>query len=83
MNNQQEQDLVPLDPEIKRTFRARRREQQQGLTGLRGIADANDAAAMADDRDRAIREYAIPILNGLNPGIIRPEIQAPQFELKP
>ncbi|PON65867.1 hypothetical protein PanWU01x14_113560, partial [Parasponia andersonii] len=48
-----------------------------------GMADANDAAAMADDRDRAIREYAIPILNGLNLGIVRSEIQAPQFELKP
>ena len=25
----------------------------------------------------------MPILQGLNPGIVRPEIQAPQFELKP
>ncbi|PON39152.1 hypothetical protein PanWU01x14_307220, partial [Parasponia andersonii] len=71
---------------MERTFRARRREQQQGLAGLEEMAEAagtDNAAAMADDRDGAIREYAIPILNGLNPGIVRPEIQAPQFELKP
>ncbi|GMN64851.1 hypothetical protein TIFTF001_033925 [Ficus carica] len=37
---------------------------------------------LVDDRDRAIREYAVPILHGLNPGIVRPEIQAPQYELK-
>ncbi|XP_024020121.1 uncharacterized protein LOC112091245 [Morus notabilis] len=37
---------------------------------------------MADVRDKAIREYAIPILHRLNLGIIRLEIQAPQFELK-
>ena len=28
----------------------------------------------------AIRDYAMPILQGLNPGIVRIEIQAPQFE---
>ncbi|XP_062080318.1 uncharacterized protein LOC133785073 [Humulus lupulus] len=37
----------------------------------------------ADDRAREIREYAAPMFNELNPGIVRPEIQAPQFELKP
>ncbi|XP_062119788.1 uncharacterized protein LOC133834253 [Humulus lupulus] len=31
----------------------------------------------------AIRQYAIPLFNELNPGIVRPEIQTPQFELKP
>ena len=38
---------------------------------------------LADDRARAIREYAAPMFNELNPGIVRPEIQAAQFELKP
>ncbi|PON70151.1 hypothetical protein PanWU01x14_083260, partial [Parasponia andersonii] len=58
MNNQREQKLVPLDLEIERIFRARRRAQQQGLAGVEGMAEvacANNAAAMADDRDRAIR----------------------------
>ncbi|XP_062089610.1 uncharacterized protein LOC133796144 [Humulus lupulus] len=38
---------------------------------------------LADNRARAIREYAAPMFNELNPGIVRPEIQAAQFELKP
>ena len=50
--------------------------------GLNGNQLGNQMA-LADDRNRAIREYAVPALYGLNPGIIRPEIQAPQFELKP
>ena len=94
MNNQRDQELVPLDLEIERTFRARRREQQ-GLVGLGEMAEEGmgnnrqqgnqlgDPMTLADDRNRAIREYAVPALYGLNPGIIRPEIQAPQFELKP
>ena len=94
MNPERDQELVPFDPEIERTFRARRREQQ-GLAGLGEMAEEGvgnnrqqgnqlgDPIALADDRNRAIREYAVPALYGLNPGIIRPEIQAPQFELKP
>ncbi|XP_062089707.1 uncharacterized protein LOC133796249 [Humulus lupulus] len=38
---------------------------------------------MTDDRDRAIRQYALPLFNELNPGSVKPEIQAAQFELKP
>ena len=32
---------------------------------------------LVDDRDQAIREYVVPILQGLNPSIVRPKIQAP------
>ena len=42
-----------------------------------------DQMALADAMNRAITEYAVLALYRLNPGIIRPEIQAPQFELKP
>ena len=38
---------------------------------------------MVDDRDRAIRDFAVPVLDGLNPAIVRPNIEAPHFELKP
>ncbi|XP_062075135.1 uncharacterized protein LOC133779158 [Humulus lupulus] len=38
---------------------------------------------VVDDRDCAISQYALPLFNELNLGIIRPEIQATQFELKP
>ena len=40
-------------------------------------------AAVMDDENRAIREHIVLVLHGLNPGILRPEIQAPHFELKP
>ncbi|GMN20928.1 hypothetical protein TIFTF001_047196 [Ficus carica] len=74
MHNQRNQELLPLNPEIERTFLARRREQQ-GLAGVGEIAEraavnmANDGQqvnvnnlvpqlVLVDDRDRAIREYA-------------------------
>ncbi|KAA3453226.1 transcription factor MYB34 [Gossypium australe] len=37
---------------------------------------------VADNRDRAIRQYSLPLFSELNPGIVRPEIEAPKFELK-
>ena len=94
MNRERDQDLVPFDPKIERTFRARKNEQQ-GLAGLEEMAEEGavnngqngnqlgNQIALADDKKGAIREYAVPALYGLNPSIIRPEIQAPQFELKP
>ncbi|XP_024027611.1 uncharacterized protein LOC112093437 [Morus notabilis] len=89
MNRPRDADLIPLDPEIERTFRARRREQQ-GLAGIEEMVDGvggnnqgNQVVVIAEDRDRAIRDYAIPMLDGLHPGIVRPEIQATKFELKP
>ncbi|XP_062104114.1 uncharacterized protein LOC133815274 [Humulus lupulus] len=48
-----------------------------------GAQNMTNPIVLADDRARAIREYAAPMFNELNPGIVRPEIQAPQFELKP
>ena len=90
-------ELYPLDPEIERTFHRRRRHRRV-LAGVANMEDnevadpgaaaplngqGNHGIPLMDDRDRAIREYAVPILQGLNPSIIRPEIQAPQFELKP
>ena len=93
MNQQEDFELAPIDPEIERTFRERRRSQkakdQDTMTDH--INDDDDGIGrqiinpimLADDRDRAIREYAIPLFNELNPGIMRPEIEAAQFELKP
>ncbi|KAL4368846.1 hypothetical protein GQ457_05G031210 [Hibiscus cannabinus] len=34
-------------------------------------------------RNRPIRDHLLPDLENLNPGIVNPEIQATQFELKP
>jgi len=83
MNRPRDTNLIPLDPEIERTFRARRWEQQ-GFAGVEEMADeavannqanlGNQVLAIAEDRDRAIRDHAIPMLDGLHPGIVRPEI---------
>ena len=88
MCEQQDPDLYLLDPKIECTFRRRRREQRVQAESIEmaddvGVVNGQNAVVIADDRDRAIREYAVPIFNELNPGIVRPEIQAPQFELKP
>ncbi|XP_060960732.1 uncharacterized protein LOC115723603 [Cannabis sativa] len=48
-----------------------------------GAHNDDNPIALADDRARAIREYATLVFNELNPGTVRPEIQAPHFELKP
>ena len=38
---------------------------------------------MADDRDRAIRDYVVLTPQVVHPGIIKPEVEAANFELKP
>ncbi|KAH9769701.1 hypothetical protein KPL71_012115 [Citrus sinensis] len=43
----------------------------------------NNIIYMADDRDRAIRDYAVLTPQVVHPGIIRPEVEAANFELKP
>ncbi|XP_062100842.1 uncharacterized protein LOC133806768 [Humulus lupulus] len=91
MNKQDDFELAPIDPEIERTFRKRRKAQQAKSCGTMAerVDDEADGQQvtnpiiLADDRARAIREYTAPMFNELNPGIVRPEIQAPQFELKP
>ena len=38
---------------------------------------------MADDRDKAIRDNAVLTPQVIHPGIVRPEVQVANFELKP
>ena len=38
---------------------------------------------MANDRDRAIRDYAVLTPQVVHPGIVIPEVEAANFELKP
>ena len=37
---------------------------------------------MADDRDKATRDYAVLTPQAVNSGIVGPEVQADNFELK-
>ena len=43
---------------------------------------AQNPILISDDRDRALRQYIVPVFHDLNSGISRPEIEAQQFELK-
>lgn len=38
---------------------------------------------LIDDQDRPIWDHIVPILDYLNPGITKPQMQAPHFKLKP
>ncbi|XP_063946069.1 uncharacterized protein LOC108212402 [Daucus carota subsp. sativus] len=81
-----------FDPEIERTFNRRRKAQRkikQTQVAMGDNINNGDipvvpaGAFIVDDKDRAIRQYAAPCFEELNSGIIRPDIQATQFELKP
>ncbi|KAH9657995.1 hypothetical protein KPL70_023310 [Citrus sinensis] len=43
----------------------------------------NNIIHMANDRDRAIQDYAVLTPQAIHPGIVRPDVQADNFELKP
>ncbi|XP_024033610.1 uncharacterized protein LOC112095733 [Citrus clementina] len=43
----------------------------------------NNIIHMANDRDKAIRDYAVLTPQAIHPGIVRPDVQANNFELKP
>ena len=43
----------------------------------------NNIIYMADDRDMAIRDYVVLTPQVVHPGIVRPEVQVANFELKP
>ena len=42
----------------------------------------NNIIHMVNDRDRAIRDYAMLTPQTIHPGIVRPDVQAENFELK-
>ena len=42
----------------------------------------NNIIHIADDRDRAIRDYTVLTSQAINPWIVRPEVQADNFKLK-
>ena len=42
----------------------------------------NNIIHMANDRDRAIRDYAVLTPQAIHPGIVRPNVQGDNFEFK-
>lgn len=70
MPDRTDEELVPFDPEIERTFRKRRRENR-----------LREEARMAEPK--AIRDYAFPTTSGVSSAIRQPGIVANNFEIKP
>ena len=85
--------LLAFDPEIDRTSRRRLKsaeravenpvveKQQVGEEELQLSEGENSVAAMADQR-RTMVEYARPTLDSTGSCIVRPTIQANNFEVK-
>ena len=64
-----------FDPEIERTLRQLKKEKKK---------EANTSLSnMADQAQKALRDYAMPSVNGAISSIRRPAIQANNFEIKP
>ncbi|XP_021279860.1 uncharacterized protein LOC110413413 [Herrania umbratica] len=81
-------NLVPFDPDIERTFRRHRRENLQVATLNQTMAEdnnnnGNNAINLVPEANRALRDYAVPLVQGLHQSIRRPSINANNFEIKP
>ncbi|KAL4363490.1 hypothetical protein GQ457_04G017090 [Hibiscus cannabinus] len=85
-----------FEPEIERVCRRNRKEfrAMADPPNNRNAGNNNQIAAAGQvnpplavppvqARNRPIRDHLLPDLENLNPGIVTPEIQATQFELKP
>ncbi|XP_070679073.1 uncharacterized protein [Malus domestica] len=69
-------ELVPYNPEIDRTFRQLlRKQKKQEPTERMALQDPNE--------NRALMDYSAPTVGATSSCIVRPEITANQFELKP
>ena len=64
-----------FDLEIERTLRQLKKEKKK---------EANTSLSnMADQEQKALRDYATPLVNGATTSIRRPTIQANNFEITP
>ena len=62
-----------FDPEIERTLPLLKKEKKEANTSL---------SNMADQEQKALRDYAMRSVNGAISSIRRPAIQANNFEIK-
>ena len=63
-----------FDPEIERTLRQLKKEKKkEAKTSL---------SNMVNQEQKALRDYAMPLVNGAISSIRRPAIQANNFEIK-
>ena len=86
---QSDNSLIEPDPEIERTFRARRQKQREEKERLKQLAaNSQLSSAMAAREDgagdaRILRDFVAPGLHEANSSIRRPAVEAHNFELKP
>ena len=62
-----------FDPEIEKTLRQLKKEKKEANTPL---------SNMANQEQKALRDYAMPSVNGAISSTRRPAIQANNFEIK-
>ncbi|KAJ4724584.1 DNA-directed DNA polymerase [Melia azedarach] len=74
--------LLPFDIEIERTCRRNRKEKRAASTQQTSTMDPNIGNNDGVNDQRALRDYAIPTVNGASTSIRRPAIQANNFEIK-
>lgn len=77
MRRSKNEDLIAFDPKIERTLRRIRREQNQVNT----IED--QVPITPNNEARPLREYVVPLVNGIHSSIQRPIVQVNNFEIKP
>ncbi|KAJ4724582.1 DNA-directed DNA polymerase, partial [Melia azedarach] len=76
--------LLPFDIEIERTCKRNRKEKRQASVQQQTSAmEPNIGNDDGVENQRALRDYAIPTVNGASTSIRRPAIQANNFEIKP
>ena len=74
MYNTRQREIISFDREIERTLNSIRREQRQAL-------------AMEGEQEiphrRLLCKYVVPNVNGPKSSIVRPPVNAKNFEIKP
>ena len=75
------QDMGNLDPH--RPFQPVNIQEGQNEHVNQRQPGNNNIIYMANDRDRAIIDYVVLTPQVVHPGIVRPEVEAANFELKP
>ena len=83
MRGEGDQDLEPFNSEIERTCRRLRQEARVRRTMENEQGNNPPRPMIYDDDTKALEEFALPVLVGLNSSILRPPIEANNFELKP
>ena len=77
--------LIPFDPEIERTLHALRRlqisKQEPLIPNLESLF--SETENMVEPPAKMLREYAMPDASSTSASIVRPSVQANNFELKP